>query len=302
MSGITAIPLVTVIATILSVDTHHARIDAGLVKGIRPDDAAVIYYMAEIGSERKKVIVNRGVVIEVDDHSSVLKVDAEFSVLPGYSVELEVPMDRVSPASVPEIVRSRLIAHRSSEMLESLIDVMVPEDDFIEQQVVRLIEDRWRKRGAGRPSPGGGANATEPSQREADAAFASRPSYPKGGAAGENDSEVVAGMAALVRDWAQAWSDQRAGDYLGYYSRGFLTPGSVDREAWEAGRRRRIEGPRFIKLSLEFLESEFIDAGRGWIRFRQSYWSNSFNDTVVKKLELIREGGEWKILQESASG
>ncbi len=281
LSGITAIPLVTLIATILSVDTHHARVDAGLVEGVRPDDAAVIYYMAEIGSERKKVIVNRGVVIEVDDHSCVLKVDAEFSVLPGYSVEFEIPMDRVSPSSVPEIARSRLMANRSSDLLDDLIDVIVPEDDFIEQQVVRLIQNRWRKRGVGE--------------------YSSRPSYPKGGAAGENDSEVVAGMAALVRDWAQAWSDQRADDYLGYYSRGFLTPANVDREAWEAARRRRIEAPRFIKLSLEFLESEFIDAGRGWIRFRQFYWSNSFNDTVIKKLELIREDGEWKILQESAS-
>ncbi len=281
MSGITAIPLVTVIATILSVESHHARVDAGLVQGIRPDDAAVIYYMTEVGSERKKVIVNRGVVIEVDDHSSVLKVDAEFSVLSGYSVELEIPIDRVSPASVPEIARSRLMANRSSDMLHTLIDVMVPEDDFIEQQVVRLIQNRWRQRGVSE--------------------FSTRPSYPKGGAAGENDSEVVAGMAALVRDWAQAWSDQRVDDYLGYYSRGFLTPGDVSREAWEAGRRRRVERPRFIKLSVEFLESEFVDAGRGWIRFRQSYWSNGFQDTVVKKLELILEDGEWKILQESAS-
>ena len=282
MSGITAIPLVTVIATILSVETHYARIDAGLVAGIRPDDSAVIYYMTEVGSETKKVIVNRGVVIEVDDHSSVLKVDAEFSVLPGYSVEFEIPMDRVSPASVPEIVRSRLMANRSSgETLRGLIEVMVPEDDFIEHQIVRLIENRWRQRGV----------------RE----FSSRPSYPKGGAAGEDDSEVVAAMAALVRDWAQAWSDQRVDDYLSYYSRGFLTPGNVSREVWDAGRRRRIERPRFIKLSIEFLESEFIDAGRGWIRFRQSYWSNNFNDVVVKKLELILEDGEWKILQESTS-
>ena len=282
MSGITAIPLVTVIATVLSVETHHARVDAGLVKGIRPDDAAVVFYMTEVGAERKKVIVNRGLVIEVDDHSSVLKVDSEFSVLPGYSVEFEIPMDRVSPASVPEIARSRLMANRTSnEALRTLIDVMVPEDDFIERQIVRLIENRWRQRGS--------------------TGFSSRPSYPKGGAAGENDSEVVAGMAALVRDWAQAWSDQRADDYLSFYSRGFLTPGNVGRDAWEAGRRRRIERPLFIKLSLEFLESEFIDSGRGWIRFRQSYWSNSFHDTVIKKLELIREDGEWKILQESSS-
>ncbi len=300
MSGITAIPLVTIIATVLSVETHHARVDAGLVKGIRPDDAAVIFYITEVGSERKKVIVNRGVVIEVDDHSSVLKVDSEFSVLPGYSVELEIPVDRVSPASVPEIARSRLMANRTNhDMLRSLIDVMVPEDDFVEQQIVRLIENRWRQRGV-TTSPRRGASATSP-RRGANATFVTRPSYPKGGAAGERDSAVVAGMAALVRDWAQAWSDQRADDYLSCYSRGFLIPGNISREAWEAGRRRRIARPKFIKLSLEFLESEFIDAGRGWIRFRQSYWSNSFNDTVVKKLELILEDGEWKILQESVS-
>ena len=291
MSGITAIPLVTVIATILSVDTQHARIDAGLVQGIRPDDTAVIFYMAEVGSETKKVIVNRGVVIEIEDNASVLRVDAEFSVLPGYSVEFEVPMSRVSPTAVPEITRSRLMAHRGNiETLRSLIDVIVPEDDFIERQVLRLIQSRWRERGIGEPS-GGDPNAP----------YSTRPSYPKGGAAGEQDSEVVAGMAALVRNWAQAWSDQRVDDYLGFYSRGFLTPGNVSREAWETGRRRRIGRPRFIKLSLEFLESEFIDSSRGWIRFRQFYWSNGYNDVVIKKLELIVEDGEWKILQETSS-
>ncbi len=291
MSGITAIPLVTVIATILSVDAQHARIDAGLVQGIRPDDSAVIFYMAEVGSENKKVIVNRGVVIEIEDNASVLRVDAEFSVLPGYSVEFEVPMSRVSPTAVPEVARSRLMAHRgNTETLRNLIDVIVPEDDFIERQVMRLIQGRWRERGINESSGG-----------DPKAPYSTRPSYPKGGAAGEQDSEVVAGMAALVRNWAQAWSDQRVDDYLGYYSRGFLTPGNVSRESWEAGRRRRIERPRFIKLSLEFLESEFIDSSRGWIRFRQFYWSNGYNDVVIKKLELIVEDGDWKILQETSS-
>ncbi len=291
MSGITAIPLVTVLATILGVEGHHARVDAGLVQGIRPDDTAVVFYMTSIDSQRKKVIVNRGVVIEVDEHSSVLQVDSEFSVLPGYSVEFEIPMDRVSPASIPELARSRLMANRSSDQLSGLIEVLVPEDEYVEQQIVRLIQDRWRRRGVT------GSTRTGAS----DTPFSTRPSYPKGGAAGESDSEVVAGMAKLVRDWAQAWSDQRADDYLACYSRGFLTPGNVSREAWEAQRRRRLQRPRFVKLSIEFLESEFIDASRGWIRFRQSYWSNTYGDTVIKKLELIREGGEWRILQESSS-
>ena len=108
-------------------------------------------------------------------------------------------------------------------------------------------------------------------------------------------------MAALTRDWAQAWSDQRIDDYLAFYSRGFLPANGMSREAWEAQRRRRVAAPEFIKLSLEFLDSSFIDADRGWIRFRQSYWSNTFSDVVTKRLELIQEDGGWKILQESVS-
>ena len=177
MSGITAIPLVTIIATILGVEGHHARVDAGLVQGIRPDDSAIVFYMTSIDAQKKKIIVNRGVVIEVDEHSSVLKVDSEFSVLPGYSVEFEIPMDRVSPASIPELARSRLMANRASDQLGTLIEVMVPEDEFVERQIVRLIQDRWRRRGVTQ--------------------YSTLPSYPKGGAAGESDSEVVAGMAGV---------------------------------------------------------------------------------------------------------
>jgi len=280
LSGITAIPLVTVIATIMSVEAHHARLDAGLVEGIRPDDSAVIFYMEEAGPDKRKVIVSRGVVIQVDDHSSTLKLESEFTVLPGYSAALEVPMSRVAPMSVLELARSRLVANRGSEALRSLIEVVIPEDEFVERQVLRLIEDRRRRRG--------------------DSTFSTRPSIYQD-AADEDASQVSSEMAALARDWAQAWSDQRADDYLGFYSRGFLIPGGMSREGWESQRRRRISRPSFIKLSLEFEASSFIDAGRGWIRFRQSYWSNSFSDVVTKRLELIREDGGWKILQESAS-
>ena len=281
MSGITAIPLATVIATILNVEAHHARVDAGLVEGIRPDDSAVVFYMAPVGSENKKVIVNRGVVVEVDEHSSVLKVEAEFLVLPGYSVEFEVPMSRISPLSIFELARHRLVANRSAEGLSSLIETLVPDDEFVERRILEVIEARRRRRGTDQYS-------TRPSVSDADPGQALEP-------------EVSQEMATVVRDWAQAWSDQRVDDYLAHYSRGFLTPESSSRKAWEDRRRQRISRPRFIKLSLEFLRSRFIDSSRGWIEFRQSYWSNSFSDTVTKRLEMIHEEGTWKILQEKSS-
>ena len=88
-------------------------------------------------------------------------------------------------------------------------------------------------------------------------------------------------------------------DYLGSYSNGFLPPGGMSRDSWQDRRRQRITRPRFIKLSLVFLESEKISDSRGWIQFSQSYWSDTYRDTVTKRLELIRDGSGWRILQES---
>ncbi len=279
MSGITAIPLATVIATILSIDGNYARVDAGLVEGIRPDDTAVVYYMTPIGAEEKKVIVNRGVVIEVDEHSSVLRVDSEFTVLPGYSAEFEIPMGRVSPLSILDLARSRLVANRANEDLGALIEVLVPEDEEVEQQVVSVIQERWRKRG----------------NRD----FSTGPTVSEEGGTGATEAYVDGEMASLVRSWAQAWSDQRVDDYLASYSSGYLPPGGMPRDRWQDQRRQRITRPRFIKLSLVFLESERISDSRGSIQFSQSYWSDTYRDTVTKRLELIRDAGGWQILQES---
>ncbi len=98
-------------------------------------------------------------------------------------------------------------------------------------------------------------------------------------------------ISKVVRGWAQAWGDQQVDNYLAFYSRGFLTPGNTRRTEWEAQRRQRLSEPRFIELSVDFLASELIDDGRGWIEFRQGYRSDRFEDTVNKRLELIREDG-----------
>ena len=229
MSGITAIPLATVIATILSIDGNYARVDAGLVEGIRPDDTAVVYYMTPIGAEEKKIVVNRGVVVEVEEHHAVLRVDSEFTVLPGYSAEFEIPMGRVSPLSILDLARSRLVTNRANEDLDALIEVLVPEDEQVEQQVVSVIQERWRKRG----------------NRD----FSTAPTFSEEGGVGGAEAYVDGEMAALVRQWAQAWSDQRVEDYLESYSSGFLPPGGRSLERWQDQRRQRITRPRFIKTT-----------------------------------------------------
>jgi tetratricopeptide (TPR) repeat protein len=105
-------------------------------------------------------------------------------------------------------------------------------------------------------------------------------------------------LALLVEAWAQAWSEQRAEDYLYFYSQGFRPAKDLSRDDWEELRRLRVAAPDFIKVSVAFLDFETSDPDRALVRFNQSYESDTFSDVVTKTLELVREGGSWKIASE----
>ena len=99
-------------------------------------------------------------------------------------------------------------------------------------------------------------------------------------------------------DWAKAWEDQRIDDYLSFYSRTFEPPGQASREGWEAERKQRISRPSRIEVRVALLELRVTGVDRSEIEFLQSYESDRFSDVVVKTLELVREGGSWKIAAE----
>ncbi len=273
--GITAIALVRIVATILSIDGEFARVDAGLAAGVRLGDVAEVFYMmSDDADHEQRVVVSRGEVVEVEELASVLKVASEFTVLPGYSVEIEVPHERLDPLGIMDLARSSLEETTSSEDIYLLVDRLVPENERVEQEVLRLIRNRWRERGT--YSTGG----------DVDAESAGAP--------------LAVAMVDMAQAWAEAWADQRVDDYLAFYSREFRPPRGLARGDWENLRRSRITRPQFIKLSLVFQESRTAAEGWGWIKFRQSYWSNAYNDTVTKQLELLWEEGGWKILREIA--
>ncbi len=109
-------------------------------------------------------------------------------------------------------------------------------------------------------------------------------------------------LIGATESWARAWSEQRADDYLGFYSERFQPPGSVTRAEWEALRRDRITRPRFIQVGIGGLEVELTTPVLARVTFDQSYRSDSYRDAVRKTLELVREDGRWKILDERAAG
>ncbi len=109
-------------------------------------------------------------------------------------------------------------------------------------------------------------------------------------------------LLEAVQRWAQAWSEQRVDDYLRCYSQGFRPPGEMSRGDWQALRRTRIARPARIGVRLSAIEVDPVSAERARVSFDQSYRTPSYSDVVRKTLELVREGGAWRILEERVDG
>ncbi len=298
--GMEIVALETVSGTLLGVEDNLARVDKGLTAGIRPGDIAEIYYTAS----RRRVVVNRGEVVELDEFTALLEVEPEFMILPGYSADFEIPRNRISPLGIADLARSRLEARTTVRDLRALIDRLVPEDAFIEQEFVRLIEERRRRRGseaAAEPPPPDPppadtpVRAEQPTGRGTPHRETPHRGTPEFSYEGEyHEPEIL----AMVQAWAEAWTGADVDAYLGFYSRDFRPPRGLDRDAWAIQRRQRLTGPRFIELSLVFEEARSVGVGRGWAKFRQAYRSDTYRDAVSKRLELVWEDEDWRIAQE----
>ncbi len=113
-----------------------------------------------------------------------------------------------------------------------------------------------------------------------------------------SESMVDAAVREVVLKWAAAWSDQRVDDYLALYAQGFRPPLGVSRRAWEASRRDRVSSPTSILVSLEQLDIVSVASRAAVATFIQTYRSDTYQDRVSKLLDLVREDGDWKILEE----
>jgi len=113
----------------------------------------------------------------------------------------------------------------------------------------------------------------------------------------ETSGEALEATAA-IQAWARAWSDQSVDEYLSFYSSAFEPPDGLTREDWKAQRRERLSRPERIDVRLALAGLRWIDDGRLEATFLQSYTSNLMADIVVKRLELVRSEGSWKIVAE----
>ncbi len=88
--------LLTVVATVLSVEGRTATIGKGRTDGLRPGDVGRVYYTLYVGEEKtpRRIDVGEASVVEAEDSSAVLALAADLKVRAGYSVELRIPRDR----------------------------------------------------------------------------------------------------------------------------------------------------------------------------------------------------------------
>jgi hypothetical protein len=110
----------------------------------------------------------------------------------------------------------------------------------------------------------------------------------------------VADIMAMVDAWAEAWSTQRADDYLAFYARTYEPPADQSRAQWESLRRELVLAPERVSVGAALLDLRLVAPDRAEVEILQSYSSDRYSDMVVKTLALIMESGRWKIARESS--
>ncbi|MGH6629177.1 MAG: L,D-transpeptidase Cds6 family protein, partial [Burkholderiales bacterium] len=163
------------------------------------------------------------------------------------------------------------------------------------------------------PAPKPTAAATPPSTPAAPAAAPTAPatpatSTPIAKAKTEPTPAVTPAASGLeqqaravteaVQGWAKSWSAQNADAYLAAYATNFQPEGGVSRAEWSKVRRDRITRPKRVEVKLIDMQIKLLTDTTARARFLQFYSSEIMEDTVEKRLELVREGAGWKILRE----
>ena len=114
-----------------------------------------------------------------------------------------------------------------------------------------------------------------------------------------DEERMVDVVTQVIESWASAWADQNVDGYLAHYAASFRPDNAnLSRTDWEAQRQTRLTQPKSIALTLTDLEIVGLSEKLSTAVFTQAYVSDTYNDIVVKSLELEKEDGQWRISAE----
>jgi len=107
-------------------------------------------------------------------------------------------------------------------------------------------------------------------------------------------------VGEAIDAWARAWSERDVSRYFGFYASEFTPERGVSRSVWQGQRRKRLQAPSAISVTIRNLRLEPLAADRMIARFTQDYAADNYRETGTQKmLVLVREAGGWRIAVEA---
>ena len=113
------------------------------------------------------------------------------------------------------------------------------------------------------------------------------------------DSPATQAVVTALNGWAAAWSARNVDSYLSFYSPAFQPEAGLSHADWELQRRTRISKATRIAVKVLNPRVTLTDDQHATATFTQDYSSDAFSDKTTKTIDLVQEGGSWKIAREA---
>lgn len=104
-------------------------------------------------------------------------------------------------------------------------------------------------------------------------------------------------LTKTLQDWVRAWDSKAFDDYVNAYTSNYQ--GNQDsHQQWVEHRRSRVLRADPISVKISNIEIRSYNTSRAIVDFTQAYKSPTYQDRVVKRVDLINIDGNWKITRE----
>lgn len=138
--------------------------------------------------------------------------------------------------------------------------------------------------------PDGGLSGTEAPNAGAGATTAKAP----------EDKTTAVSPEILVELWRKDWASKNIENYLSYYDATFRPAKGVNRDKWEAERRKRISEAKFpIKVQVDNLKVTYQGSDKATVTFLEMLEVGTYKQISGKRLVLMLRDKEWKIQEET---
>jgi len=101
----------------------------------------------------------------------------------------------------------------------------------------------------------------------------------------------------LINTWVTAWSAKDIKQYGNCYAKNFISQGGATLQNWLKYKKRLNKKYDLIQVSIDNLVIK-KDRNKSKVSFIQTYVSSGYRSVSLKRLELLRERGLWKIYRE----